>query len=221
MNVRTYAKVAAFTAGAVGLGIELAAERLLAPAFGTTLDLWSLIIGLTFAALSLGYEIGGRYIDRHPSVRIISFCLLGASLWSIGVALVGRTIAFQIQEWTFDFGGVTFGILLAVLTLITVPPFLIGIITPSAIRLTIPEVGATGSSAGTIFGLSTVGALLGTFIPVLLLIPFIGVQLTFIVVGLVGALVALPGLTSMIKPATPVSGPSAGEPVVAARSTTS
>ena len=199
MNVRTYAKFAAFMAGMVGLGIELAAERLLAPAFGTTLDLWSLIIGMTFAALSLGYELGGRYIDRNPSARFVSLCLAGAGLWAFGIAIAGRSIAFQIQEWTFDFGGVTFGIFLAVLTLITIPPFLLGMITPAAIRLTVPEVGASGSSAGTIFALSTIGALIGTFVPVLLLIPFIGVQLTFITVGAVGIVAALPGLLGILR----------------------
>jgi predicted membrane-bound spermidine synthase len=201
LNVPTYAKLAAFMAGAVGLGVELAAERLLAPAFGTTLDLWSLIIGLTFAFLSLGYELGGRYIDRNPTVSFISVCLLGAGLWTLGIAALGRTIAFQIQAWTFDFGGVTFGIFLAVLILITVPPFLLGMITPAAIRLTVPAVGSSGSSAGTIFALTTIGALLGTFIPVLLLIPFIGVRLTFITVGILGILSALPGLTGMLREA--------------------
>jgi predicted membrane-bound spermidine synthase len=199
LNIRTYAKIAAFLAGTVGLGVELAAERLLAPAFGTTLDLWSLIIGLTFASLSLGYEIGGRYIDRNPSARFIGLCLLGAGLYTIGVALLGRSIAFQIQEWTFDFGGVTLGIFLSVLVLITVQPFLLGMITPAAIRLTIPEAGASGSSAGTVFALTTMGALIGTFVPVLLLIPFIGVRLTFVSVGLVGILAALPGLLNTFE----------------------
>lgn len=197
MSVIRYAKFAAFMAGIVGLGVELAAERLLAPAFGTTLDLWSLIIGLTFAALSLGYELGGRYIDRNPQSRFLGLCLFGAGVWSLGIAAFGRSIVFRIQEWTFDFGGVTFGIFLAVLILITVPPFLLGMITPAAIRLTVPAVGASGSSAGTIFALSTIGSLIGTFVPVLLLIPLLGVRMTFILVGLTGILAAVPGLTGM------------------------
>lgn len=199
MTIRSYAKFAAFAAGIVGLGAELAAERLLAPAFGTTLDLWSIIIGMTFAALSLGYELGGRYIDRHPRVSFLSLCLIGAGVWTLGVAAFGHAIAFRIQGWTFDFGGVTLGIFLSVLVLITVQPFLLGMVTPAAIRLTIPEVGASGSSAGTIFALTTIGALIGTFVPVLLLIPFIGVQLTFAVVGTVGILAAIPGLTGMLS----------------------
>ena len=220
MNIRTYAKISAFLAGTVGLGVELAAERLLAPAFGTTLDLWSLIIGLTFASLSLGYELGGRYIDRNPSARFISLCLLGAGLYTLGVALLGRTVAFQIQAWTFDFGGVTLGIFLSVLLLITVQPFLLGMVTPAAIRLTIPDAGASGSSAGTIFALTTIGALIGTFVPVLLLIPFIGVRLTFVVVALVGILAALPGLLGRVS-AAPEATPLAAPPETAATASAS
>ena len=213
MNTRTYAKAAAFLAGTVGLGVELAAERLLAPAFGTTLDLWSLIIGMTFAALSLGYELGGRYIDRNPTARFISLCLLGAGVYTLGVAFFGRSVAFQIQEWTFDFGGVTLGIFLSVLILITIQPFLLGMITPAAIRLTIPSAGASGSSAGTIFALTTIGALIGTFVPVLLLIPFIGVRLTFIVVASIGILAALPGLLGLLTDPAPEPAASVVEPV--------
>lgn len=208
MTLRAYIKFAAFMAGMVGLGVELAAERMLAPAFGTTLDLWSIIIGMTFAALSLGYEIGGRYIDRHPRVSFLSLCLIGAGVWTLGVAAFGRSVAFRIQEWTFDFGGVTLGIFLSVLVMITIQPFLLGMITPAAIRLTIPEVGASGTSAGTIFALTTIGALIGTFVPVLLLIPFIGVQLTFVTVGLIGILAAIPGLTGRLT----TSGPDQAAP---------
>lgn len=201
MNVLAYARVATVLAGFVGLGIELTAERLMAPAFGTTLDLWSIIIGLTFTALSIGYELGGRLIDRNPSHRFVAFCLLGAGLWGALVGLVGRAVVQWVQGWTFDFGGVTLGIFVSTLLLITVPPFLLGMVTPAAIRLTVPVVGAAGSSAGTIFALSTLGSLAGTFIPVLLMIPFLGVQLTFFVVAAVGLLGGLFGLTSLVRAA--------------------
>lgn len=198
MSIIFYVRFAAIMAGFVGLGIELAAERLMAPAFGTTLDLWSLIIGMTFAALSLGYSIGGRIIDRHPTHRLVSLCLLIAGAWGIGIALVGKSIVWRIQGWTFDFGGVTFGIFLSVLILIMVPPFVLGIVTPSAIRLTTPEIDEAGSSAGTIFALTTVGALFGTFIPVLVLIPQIGVRLTFITMGVIAIIVGAIGLTALV-----------------------
>ncbi|MFW6075355.1 MAG: fused MFS/spermidine synthase [Chloroflexota bacterium] len=215
MSVPLYARIAAFMAGFVGLGVELAAERMMAPAFGTTLDLWSVIIALTFAALSLGYELGGRYIVRRPDHRLVSLCLIAAGVWAIGIGFFGRTVAFWVQGWTFDFGGVTLGIFVTALLLITLPPFLLGIVTPAAIRLTVPRIGEAGSSSGTIFALSTVGSLLGTFAPVLLLMPFIGVRNTFLVVGAAGVVAGCIGLTSLVRIPAPAGEPaSSAQPLV-------
>jgi predicted membrane-bound spermidine synthase len=207
VSIQGYAKLAVFMGGVVGLGVELAAERLLAPAFGTTLDLWSIIIGLTFTALSAGYEIGGRIIDRRPTHRVVSVCLLIAGAWSVLIALLGRTIVDAIQEFTFDFGGLRLGIFLSVLLLITVPPFVIGIITPASIRLVVPRVGAAGSSAGTIYALGTVGALIGTFLPVIVLIPRIGVRYTFLTMAVVGLGTAAIGFTNLVRDTAPAIVP--------------
>ena len=201
MTPAGYAKLGVFMGGVVGLGVELTAERLLAPAFGTTLDLWSIIIGLTFTFLSAGYAIGGRIIDRNPTHRVIAICLLVAGVWTLLIALVGRSLVNQIQEWTFDVGGVRLGIFLSTLALITLPPFVIGIITPAAIRLVVPRVGAAGSSSGTIYALGTIGSLLGTFAPVLLLIPRIGVRNTFLAMAAVALVSGAIGLTNLVNPA--------------------
>lgn len=200
MRSSAYAKLGVFMGGVVGLGVELTAERLLAPAFGTTLDLWSIIIGLTFTFLSAGYAIGGRIIDRNPTHRVIAICLLVAGVWSVLIALFGRALVDQIQEWTFDFGSLRLGIFLSTLALITLPPFVIGIITPSAVRLVVPRVGAAGSSAGAIYALGTIGSLLGTFIPVLVLIPRIGVQNTFLIMAAVALATGAIGITSLVAP---------------------
>lgn len=205
MSVRVYAMLAVFCAGIVGLGIELAAERLLAPAFGTTTDLWSIIIGMTFAALSLGYSIGGRIIDRRPDHRIPAACVLTAGVWAVFVAFAGPPIVRAIQAFTFDFGGVPLGIFLSVLVLITLPPFLLGMVTPSAIRLVVPRVGQAGASAGTIFALSTIGALIGTFVPVIGLIPRIGVRNTFLTMAVIGIVVGAMGFTGLVRGKSAVS----------------
>jgi predicted membrane-bound spermidine synthase len=199
LSIRVYAMLAVFFAGFVGLGIELAAERLLAPAFGTTTDLWSIIIGMTFAALSLGYSIGGRIIDRRPDHRFPAACVLVTGFWAIFVAFAGPPIVRAIQEFTFDFGGVPLGIFLSVLVLITLPPLLLGMVTPSAIRLVVPQVGQAGASAGTIFALSTIGALLGTFVPVIGLIPRIGVRNTFLVMAAIGIMAGGLGFTGLVR----------------------
>lgn len=199
MKVRSYAMLAAFFGGAIGLGIELSAERLLAPAFGTTSELWSIIIGVNFAALSAGYSAGGRVIDRNPTHRIPATCVLAAGLWAIFVAFAGPPIVNAIQEATFDFGGVPLGTLLSSLALIALPPFLLGMVTPSAIRLVVPQVGQAGSSAGKIFAISTIGSLVGTFIPVIVLLPRIGVRNTFLTMAAFGLVVGGVGLTNLVR----------------------
>ena len=199
MSIRAYAMLAVFSAGFVGLGIELAAERLLAPAFGTTTELWSIIIGMTFAALSVGYSVGGRIIDQRPDHRLPAMYVFASGLWAVVVAFAGPPIIRAIQEFTFDFGGVPLGTFLSVLILITLPPFLLGMVTPSAIRLVVPQVGAAGRSAGTIFALSTIGSLIGTFMPVIVLIPRVGVRNTFLIVAAVGVIAGGLGLSGLVR----------------------
>jgi hypothetical protein len=206
VTIPTYAKFAVVMAGVVGLGIELAAERLLAPAFGTTLDLWSIIIGLTFTFLSLGYAVGGRLIDRNPSQRLPALCLLAAGGWGLVIALLGRALVWRIQEWTFDAGGVKAGIFISTLLLFTIPPFVLGMVTPAAVRLTVPRVGEAGSSAGVIYALGTLGSLVGTFLPVIGLIPRIGVRYTFVTMAATALLSGALGLSRLVRPGA-VSAP--------------
>jgi predicted membrane-bound spermidine synthase len=205
LSIRAYAMLAVFVGGIIGLGIELAAERLLAPAFGTTTDLWSIIIGMTFAALSLGYSLGGRIIDQRPDHRFPAACVLASGVWAAFVAFAGPPIVRGIQAFTFDFGGVQLGIFLSVLILITMPPFLIGMVTPSAIRLVVPQVGQAGASAGMVFALSTIGALIGTFVPVIVLIPRIGVRNTFLTMAAIGIVAGGTGFTNLVRGKAPAS----------------
>jgi spermidine synthase len=69
-----------------------------------------------------------------------------------------------------------------------------GCISPFAIRLAIKEVRDAGHIAGKLYAISTLGSILGTFLPVLLLIPAIGTNRTFFFFAGVLLLVALTGL---------------------------
>jgi spermidine synthase len=85
------------------------------------------------------------------------------------------------------------GSFLAVLILFSVPVTLLGCVSPFVIRLLIEDRARAGQTAGQIYALSTLGSILGTFLPVLWLIPEIGTARTFLVfsgsllgVGLIG-----------------------------------
>ena len=65
---------AVFISGAVLLGLELVASRVVAPFFGSSIFVWGALIGVVLAGLSVGYWIGGVVADRFPTPLL----LLGA-----------------------------------------------------------------------------------------------------------------------------------------------
>src|SRR4029078_5183574 len=73
--------VAVFPSGAVLLGVEIAASRVLAPTFGSSLYVWGALIGVVLSGLALGYAIGGAVADRWPApYLLVSAIALGALL---------------------------------------------------------------------------------------------------------------------------------------------
>ena len=61
-----YIYLAVTASGASVLAIEILGTRILGPFYGVSLFLWSALITVTLAALSLGYAIGGRWADNGP-----------------------------------------------------------------------------------------------------------------------------------------------------------
>src|SRR5207247_2130857 len=75
--------------------------------------------------------------------------------------------------------GVFLGSLVGVVLLFSVPVTLLGCVSPFAIRLAMHRVGGAGNTAGGIYALSTIGSIVGTLLPVFVLIPIIGTHRTF------------------------------------------
>ncbi len=71
---------------------------------------------------------------------------------------------------------------------------LLGCLSPFVIRLLMARVERAGAVAGQVYGISTVGSLLGTLITVFVLVPALGTRLTFVVLSLALQAIALVGL---------------------------
>ncbi|MGC9398250.1 MAG: spermidine synthase [Anaerolineae bacterium] len=187
--------VAAFVGGLVSLALELAAARLLAPAFGTSELVWSAIIGLILLYLSVGYVVGGRWADRSPRRATLYTLLVGAGL-AIGVipfvaqpAL--RLAARGMLQWN---AGQVVGPFIAVLILFAVPVTLLACVSPFVIRLGMRDLHTSGVTAGRVYAISTAGSFLGTFLPNLVLVPLIGTRRTFLLLAMVAAATGVWGL---------------------------
>lgn len=193
--MKRYIYFAVFAAGMTTLAIELSAARLLGGVFGTSNLVWASIIGLILIYLTAGYIIGGRWADRSPYSKTM-FTILAWGAFTAGIApLISRPV-LRLAADAFDQlqVGVLFGSFAAVLILFSLPVTLLGTISPFAIRLSITDPQHAGRVSGQIYAISTLGSFVGTFLPVLVLIPLIGTTLTFLVFSCFLVLVALVGL---------------------------
>jgi spermidine synthase len=192
-----YLYLCVFVSGMSTLAIELSASRLLGNVFGTSNIVWANVIGLILLYLSVGYFVGGRWADRSPYPATFYRILLWGAFLSALVPLVARPVlSVAATAMATANAGVAGGSFISVLILFAVPVVLLGCVSPFAIRLAVTDVAAAGKVVGFIYGVSTLGSLVGTFLPVLFLIPELGTILTFLLFA--GLLFAI-GFVGLIR----------------------
>ena len=169
-----YIYVLAFFSGMCIMAVELCASRLMAPFFGTSTFVWTNIIGIIMIALSAGYVIGGKLADRKPRLDILLKLLLAACVFLLVLPFVAspivRWLSSLMANLNSSFSFIFFGSLSAITLLFSPPIVIMGMTSPFLIRL-IAQSGHEGDSAGRIFGIATIGSVVGTFLPILVFIP--------------------------------------------------
>ena len=170
-----------FAAGAGTLSTEIAASRLLAPYFGNSTVVWANIIGLILVYLSLGYWLGGRLADRIPRPQLLGGILLVAAMFISATPFAARPILDAALRGVDTLSaGVVVGSFVAALALFAVPVTLLGAVSPFAIRLALTDVRRSGTIAGRLYAVSTVGSIVGTFVSALVAIEAFGTQRTMV-----------------------------------------
>lgn len=184
-----------FVGGTSSLAAEMCASRLLEPYFGTSLFVWANIIGLILIYLSIGYYLGGRIADRYPLARHLYTLTAIAAAALMVIPFIARPILLLSLNAFADYSvGSFLGSLLGTILLFAVPITLLGCVAPFAIRLAVRDVQRAGNVSGSLYALSTVGSIVGTFLSVLVMIPTIGTARTLIVFGLVLFVTSVIGL---------------------------
>lgn len=192
--MKKYLLFTVFIAGMTTLAAELSASRLIGNVFGTSNLVWASIIGLILIYLTAGYLLGGRLADRRPNFEAM-YRVLAWGAFTLGLVPIIASPVLRIAAKAFE--GLEVAVLLgsfaAVLVIFIVPITLLGMISPFAIRLSVAAQESSGKTAGTIYGISTLGSFVGTFLPVLVTIPAVGTRNTFLGFSLVLLAVALVG----------------------------
>ncbi|MFN8448380.1 MAG: fused MFS/spermidine synthase [Anaerolineae bacterium] len=190
-----YLYLAVFTSGMTTLAVEMGASRLLGSVFGTSNLVWANVIGLMLLYLTVGYFAGGRWADRSPHLATFYRILLWGAFLSALIPLAARPLLRLAAEAVIGIdAGLVLGSFATVLVLFAIPVTLLGTVSPFAIRLAITSVGEAGKTSGRIYAVSTVGSILGTFLPVLVFIPTVGTFETFLIFAAALYLVGLGGM---------------------------
>ena len=178
--------VAVFLSGAVLLGVEIAASRVLAPTFGSSLYVWGALIGVVLAGLAVGYGAGGVLADRWPSAwLLVAVLVLGA-----GLVLLIPVADVHVLGWIVGWDpGPRLDPLLASIALFFPASVVLASASPIAVRLAARSLDRLGRTAGRLFSISTVGSIAGTFATAFWLVPEYGTD-QVIAVGAVALLAA-------------------------------
>jgi spermidine synthase len=159
-----------FLCGAALMIIELTGSRILAPFLGTSLVVWTSLIGIILASLSLGAWWGGSLADRHPQARILGRIVLLAAWATAGIGL-SKTWVLEFLQGTGSLHIVT---IVATMALFAPAAVLLGMVPPFAVRLCLEDPAYTGRTAGRLYAISTVGSIVGTFLAGFVLIAWVG-----------------------------------------------
>lgn len=178
---KTYLYITVFFSGMTALAVELSASRLLGNVYGTSNLIWASIIGLILIYLTVGYWLGGRLADKHPKFEVFYRTLMWGSLTVGLVPVISRPIlqftANALDQLQMP---ILAGAFVAILLLFVVPVTLIGMASPFALKLALTDANQAGKTAGRLSAISTLGSFIGTFLPVLILVPLIGTYRTFL-----------------------------------------
>ncbi len=163
--------VAVFVSGAVLLGLELAASRVLAPFFGNSLYVWGALIGVVLGGLAVGYWVGGALADRRPAPLLLAGAICAGALSVLAVPLIDDRVLEAVVAWD---PGPRIDPVIAALLLFGLPSVLLAGVTPIAVRLRARALDTVGGTAGRLFSVSTIGSIVGTFATAFWLIPELG-----------------------------------------------
>lgn len=166
-------EIIVFLSGAIGMGLELIAARVLSPYVGSSNVVWTSIIGIILASMSLGYWIGGKKADKNANIDILSKIILTSALFTSAIPLLETAIVKQLAGVV---GNLIIAAILCAIIVFSIPSFLLAMVSPFAVKIKSKEDDEIGTLSGRISSLSTIGSIVGTFLMGFVLIPNIGVS---------------------------------------------
>src|ERR1044072_1174109 len=178
----------AFVTGAIVMSFEMLGSRYLNPYFGSGIYTWASLISTVLAALCVGYFIGGYAAGRYPSPAVLGATVLAGSAYILALPAFSQRLLEAMLAGTED---VRSGSLAAAFAILFLPVTFLGMYSPFGIRLLLQSPQQSGRVSGTVYGVSTLGSIIGTLGTTFFLIPSIGTRAITFTLGIVGVISGL------------------------------
>jgi MFS family permease len=172
-----------FCSGCV-LVLEILAGRLLAPYVGISLETYTSIIGTVLAGIAAGSWIGGKLADRIDPRKLLGPTVALGGLLALFTVPVVRALGSDTTG-----GGTRLTTIWLTVAGFFLPAFVLSAVHPMVVKLQLHDLHQTGGVVGRLSGISTAGALVGTFVTGFLLVATMPTRTIVYVIG--GVLIAL------------------------------
>ncbi|MFO7615008.1 MAG: fused MFS/spermidine synthase [Bacteroidales bacterium] len=177
-----------FLCGAVVMIYEIAGSRVLGPYLGTSIFIWTSLIGIILGSLSLGYWLGGRLADRKPTYTMLARIVLAAAVL-VGLTTWLKDIFLHLLPRVIS--GLKWQTVVASFFLFAPASIFLGMVSPYAVRLKIKTLKTSGRTVGNLYAISTVGSIVGTFAAGFYLIPAMGTTQILVSLTILLALISI------------------------------
>ena len=158
---------------------------MVAPYFGTSLIVWTALIGIIMTSLCVGNWLGGSVADKRPEGKLLGRILLFAALIIAITAYLSNYILTGIQELGLN---LYMSSVAAAAAIFAPSSLLLGMVSPFVARLAMQNVDNSGAVVGRLSALNAAGSILGTFLGGFVLISLFP---SGVIMMLVASLVAL------------------------------
>jgi predicted membrane-bound spermidine synthase len=178
---------ASFLCGACVMVLEMAGSRVVAPYMGTSLVVWTSLIGIIMMSLSIGYWLGGVVSDRRPDCGLLANIIAAAAIVTLIVGFAANPLLVRLAS---GIRNIYVASAVAAALLFAIPSVLLGMVSPFIVRLAMRSVVSSGGTVGRFSAMSSAGSILGTFLGGFVLISFFSSRTILFIVALVLGVVA-------------------------------
>lgn len=182
-----YLSLLVFVCGGAVMVLEIVGSRFFAPYIGTSIAVWTSLIGVVMAGLSAGYALGGWLGDHWRSLEKLRIVVAFAGVWTLLLTIIRDPVLTWLSVAV---PSLTLVAVLGTAILLVVPSVLLGMVSPYAVRLVTRDVAHVGRAAGNLAAISTIGSIVGTFLAGFALIPSLGTTTILAATALVLVLTA-------------------------------